>query len=147
MDNLGNALLIRPNERSAYKARVDQIRRGCPLVVGKCLQLSAADISSVALIPKRTMLTHQILPRAAWIRAAHRSPAFIAPCRRASTTINSNKFVRIVEVGPRDGLQNESTPISIEDKVSLINRLGSAGLRIIETGSFVSPKWVPQVRP
>ena len=52
--------------------------------------------------------------------------------------------VRIVEVGPRDGLQNEK-PVSTEDKIELINRLADAGLDYIETGSFVSPKWVPQM--
>lgn len=54
------------------------------------------------------------------------------------------KAVRIVEVGPRDGLQNEKT-VSLEDKIALVNALADAGLRTIETGSFVSPKWVPQM--
>lgn len=53
--------------------------------------------------------------------------------------------VRIVEVGPRDGLQNEPGTVSTEIKVELINRLADAGLKTIETGSFVSPKWVPQM--
>ena len=53
--------------------------------------------------------------------------------------------VRIVEVGPRDGLQNESTPIATADKVSLIHQLAGAGICYIESGSFVSPKWVPQM--
>jgi len=56
-----------------------------------------------------------------------------------------NNFVRIVEVGPRDGLQNEPTAIPKDVKVELINRLGAAGVKIIESGSFVSPKWVPQM--
>ncbi|KAF8128883.1 hypothetical protein EV363DRAFT_1297431 [Boletus edulis] len=56
-----------------------------------------------------------------------------------------SSFVRIVEVGPRDGLQNESRPIPPPIKAELINRLGQAGLRNIEAGSFVSPKWVPQL--
>ena len=55
------------------------------------------------------------------------------------------KFVRIVEVGPRDGLQNEACLVSIEVKVTLIERLAEAGLKTIEAGSFVSPKWVPQM--
>ena len=54
-------------------------------------------------------------------------------------------FVRIVEVGPRDGLQNESTFISTADKIELIDRLSATGLRSIEATSFVSPKWVPQL--
>lgn len=53
--------------------------------------------------------------------------------------------VKIVEVGPRDGLQNEKAVIPPEVKVGLINRLGQAGATVIEAGSFVSPKWVPQV--
>lgn len=53
--------------------------------------------------------------------------------------------VRLVEVGPRDGLQNESSPISVADKVILVDALSDAGLSYIEVGSFVSPKWVPQM--
>ena len=53
--------------------------------------------------------------------------------------------VRMVEVGPRDGLQNEAQIVPTEVKVGLIERLIAAGLRTIETGSFVSPKWVPQM--
>lgn len=53
--------------------------------------------------------------------------------------------VRIVEVGPRDGLQNENTTISTAIKIELIERLAAAGLRSVETGSFVSPRWVPQM--
>lgn len=53
--------------------------------------------------------------------------------------------VRIVEVGPRDGLQNESIPIPLETKVEFIQGLIGAGLRDIEVTSFVSPKWVPQL--
>jgi hydroxymethylglutaryl-CoA lyase len=54
------------------------------------------------------------------------------------------KKVRIVEVGARDGLQNEKT-VSTADKVTLINALSAAGLKDIEAGAFVSPKWVPQM--
>ena len=53
--------------------------------------------------------------------------------------------VRLVEVGPRDGLQNEKQPISVADKVRLVDDLSAAGLSYIEVGSFVSPKWVPQM--
>ena len=54
-------------------------------------------------------------------------------------------FVRIVEVGPRDGLQNEKTQVATADKVALIDRLSRTGLLTIEATSFVSPKWVPQL--
>jgi hydroxymethylglutaryl-CoA lyase len=53
--------------------------------------------------------------------------------------------VRLVEVGPRDGLQNEKQAISVAAKVALVDQLSAAGLGYIEVGSFVSPKWVPQM--
>src|SRR5215470_8009669 len=53
--------------------------------------------------------------------------------------------VKVVEVGPRDGLQNEKVTIPTEVKVDYITALGDAGLRVIEAGAFVSPKWVPQM--
>ena len=53
--------------------------------------------------------------------------------------------VKLVEVGPRDGLQNEQKTVSKELKIALIDDLGAAGLKVIEAGSFVSPKWVPQM--
>lgn len=53
--------------------------------------------------------------------------------------------VRLVEVGPRDGLQNEAQPIPVADKVRLVDDLTASGVAYIEVGSFVSPKWVPQM--
>ena len=53
--------------------------------------------------------------------------------------------VKIVEVGPRDGLQNEPQTVPTDTKVELVRLLGEAGLTVIESGSFVSPKWVPQM--
>jgi hydroxymethylglutaryl-CoA lyase len=53
--------------------------------------------------------------------------------------------VKIVEVGPRDGLQNEANPVTTDQKVELIQRLAKAGCAVIEAGAFVSPKWVPQM--
>jgi len=53
--------------------------------------------------------------------------------------------VTLVEVGPRDGLQNEKQPVATEHKIALVQRLQGAGLREIEVTSFVSPKWVPQM--
>lgn len=67
-------------------------------------------------------------------------PALYATARRQL----SNK-VRIVEVGPRDGLQNESKPLSVPLKVSLIRRLAAAGCKDIEVGSFVNPRAIPQM--
>jgi hydroxymethylglutaryl-CoA lyase len=53
--------------------------------------------------------------------------------------------VTVVEVGPRDGLQNEAVALSVEDRVSFCERLIAAGLTVVEAGAFVSPKWVPQM--
>jgi len=55
------------------------------------------------------------------------------------------KRVTIVEVGPRDGLQNERAIVSTPDKIEFVNRLSAAGLPVIEVSAFVSPKWVPQM--
>ena len=55
------------------------------------------------------------------------------------------KIVKIVEVGARDGLQNEATQVPVEVKINLIERLADAGLPVVEAASFVSPKWVPQM--
>jgi hydroxymethylglutaryl-CoA lyase len=55
------------------------------------------------------------------------------------------QHVKIVEVGPRDGLQNEMISISARDKIQLIEKLAETGISYIESGSFVSPKWVPQM--
>ena len=59
--------------------------------------------------------------------------------------MNLPKRVRLVEVGPRDGLQNEAKPVPVDVKVELIDRLTAAGHVAVESGSFVSPKWVPQM--
>jgi len=53
--------------------------------------------------------------------------------------------ITVVEVGPRDGLQNESAAVSTADKIEFVNRLSAAGLPAIEVSAFVSPKWVPQM--
>ena len=52
--------------------------------------------------------------------------------------------VRLIDVGPRDGLQNEKQPVPAAIKIELVQRLQEAGLKEIEVTSFVSPKWVPQ---
>jgi len=82
----------------------------------------------------------------------------MSPSKMSPNTVPNNKAanskaptnamptkVKIVEVGPRDGLQNEQKLISAEDKIALIEKLASAGINYIESGSFVSPKWVPQM--
>lgn len=63
----------------------------------------------------------------------------------ATATPSFDNRVKLVEVGPRDGLQNEKMAIPLATKLELIERLAKSGLSTIEAGSFVSPKWVPQV--
>ena len=53
--------------------------------------------------------------------------------------------VKVVEVGPRDGLQNEATALSVDDRIAFCRALIEAGLPVVEPGAFVSPKWVPQM--
>ncbi|CAN6639168.1 hypothetical protein TRVA0_017S01552 [Trichomonascus vanleenenianus] len=74
------------------------------------------------------------------LRTALRTRSFVRPL-----STNADKFVRIVDVSPRDGLQNEKAMVSTETKLELIDRLTDAGLKTIEVTSFVSPKWVPQM--
>jgi hydroxymethylglutaryl-CoA lyase len=56
-----------------------------------------------------------------------------------------SETVRIVEVGPRDGLQNEKTPVSVADRIAFVEALVAAGLHTVEVGAFVSPKAIPQM--
>lgn len=87
------------------------------------------------------------------ISTMHKVTTRLAPClgrsclRSFSTTRQcAADHVRIVEVGPRDGLQNEKKAISLETKLELIRRLAGTGITHLEAGSFVPAKWVPQVR-
>lgn len=86
-------------------------------------------------------------------KASSRAPARSAARPHALRPCRAQAFlghqlpgrVTLVEVGPRDGLQNEPEKVPTAVKVELIKRLGEAGLPVIETTSFVSPKWVPQL--
>ncbi|CAK7197998.1 hypothetical protein SEUCBS139899_000653 [Sporothrix eucalyptigena] len=78
--------------------------------------------------------------------ATAQSPAIDAQAAAATAASTaSDNFVHIVEVGPRDGLQNEKRAIPLATKIELIERLAKTGLPTIEAGSFVAPKWVPQM--
>lgn len=87
---------------------------------------------------------------AAWRKAyaiPTKSYSVPAGSSNKAQTIEGNNKVQIVEVGPRDGLQNEKgAVIPVGTRVELIDRLVRAGMTVVEAGSFVSPKWVPQVR-
>jgi hydroxymethylglutaryl-CoA lyase len=69
----------------------------------------------------------------------------MTPTASTSPSILPGDAVRLVEVGPRDGLQNEPAPVPTDGKILLIALLADAGLKTIEAGAFVSPKWVPQM--
>lgn len=97
----------------------------------------ATPIAAIVL----TMSSKFTYLRAARLAARH-------PCRQrtfASAASSRADHVRIVEVGPRDGLQNEKKTIPLATKIELVERLAQTGLTTIEAGSFVSPKWTPQM--
>jgi len=77
------------------------------------------------------------------MRAAKKSPT--SSTAQRDTEMGLPKKVKIVEVGPRDGLQNEKGDVPADVKIELVNRLTEAGFPNIEAASFVSPKWVPQM--
>ncbi|KAF7792202.1 hypothetical protein EIP86_003235 [Pleurotus ostreatoroseus] len=94
------------------------------------------------------MLSRHVLRSIYPTRTAHRVVSAVPRRTYAVEFAKADKnpnHVTIVEVGPRDGLQNERRSIPQEVKIELISRLGHAGMPIIEAGSFVSPKWVPQM--
>src|SRR5688572_9019089 len=86
-----------------------------------------------------------------WSVCATRSAIRLTKARSSSSSSQQRpdmaypKSVRMVEVGPRDGLQNEAKTVPTAIKVQLIESLADAGLTAIEAGAFVSPKWVPQM--
>lgn len=73
------------------------------------------------------------------------SRASLRNLTRRSLATSSNQAIKIIEVSPRDGLQNEKGQLPTRTKVELIHRLQGAGATCIESGAFVSSKWVPQV--
>ncbi|KAG9185711.1 hydroxymethylglutaryl-CoA lyase [Alternaria panax] len=82
----------------------------------------------------------------ACLRSARLAARHPCPRRTFASAANSRAdHVRIVEVGPRDGLQNEKQTVPLATKIELVERLAKTGLTTIEAGSFVSPKWVPQM--
>lgn len=87
---------------------------------------------------------HQFRPQLRLFAALR--PSSLRTGRHFSTEARlTADHVRIVEVGPRDGLQNEKKTIPLETKIQLIDRLAKTGVTTIEAGSFVPAKWVPQV--
>src|SRR5262245_53430228 len=86
------------------------------------------------------------MPPHPWIAGS--SPAMTAVFElvaRSAKPMTRPVRVKMVEVGPRDGLQNEAKAVPAATKIALIERLAEAGLPVVEAGAFVSPKWVPQM--
>ena len=86
-----------------------------------------------------------MLARATRSQASRLSKHKFALRQLQTAAVKDSDVVNIVEVGPRDGLQNEKSVIPPLVKAELVTRLGRVGMKTIEAGSFVSPKWVPQV--
>jgi hydroxymethylglutaryl-CoA lyase len=78
-------------------------------------------------------------------RTPSSSPAMATLSAQRQISSSARRRVKIVEVGPRDGLQNEPSILTVGLKTALITKLAHAGLHTIEAGSFVSPKWVPKM--
>ncbi|KAL1840083.1 hypothetical protein VTJ49DRAFT_818 [Mycothermus thermophilus] len=89
------------------------------------------------------LLSRRLLASRPCMRAATRS--FATATSSTQQRASSDYRIKLVEVGPRDGLQNEKTAIPVSVKLDLIDRLAKTGMTTIEAGAFVSPKWVPQM--
>ncbi|CCC10926.1 unnamed protein product [Sordaria macrospora k-hell] len=113
---------------------------------------------SLQVLPRQLLRTsvHRRAAAPVSLQGAHRTAINNSSSRSYATSSNQRssestqqpKFdnrVKIVEVGPRDGLQNEKKSIPLATKIELIERLAKTGLQTIEAGAFVSPKWVPQM--
>lgn len=108
------------------------------------IPIAGPTSSVLSIMPYAKMATpslfHPVLRSACLFNAKRARRSF-----SMSRPIRAKDQVRIVEVGPRDGLQNEKTSIPVKTKIELVRRLAGTGLQTIEAGSFVSPKWVSQV--
>ena len=111
------------------------------------------DISNKPAYPERTLMMFSKLSLrtsvSPFLRTRRRQPLRDVSGKRKhavlAATNSAKNVVKIVEVGPRDGLQNEKGIIPVEVKVELINKLVRAGVMNVEAGSFVRSDWVPQV--
>eukprot|EP01128_Nolandella_sp_AFSM9_P009302 TRINITY_DN5908_c0_g1_i2.p1 TRINITY_DN5908_c0_g1~~TRINITY_DN5908_c0_g1_i2.p1 ORF type:complete len:342 (-),score=65.33 TRINITY_DN5908_c0_g1_i2:124-1149(-) len=92
----------------------------------------------------RTLLIGTSFPTTSW--SCHHAPTRSMSSLPYSSSSSLPKRVKVVEVGARDGLQNENGFVETPVKIELIERLGKCGLPVIETASFVSPKWTPNMK-
>ncbi|XP_073080236.1 3-hydroxymethyl-3-methylglutaryl-CoA lyase, cytoplasmic isoform X6 [Manis javanica] len=100
-------------------------------------------MGSVPSAVKHCLSPQQLLREHLWIGDAAAGAA--DPAQESSQLSGLPDYVKIVEVGPRDGLQNEKVIVPTEIKIEFINQLSQTGLSVIEVTSFVSSRWVPQV--
>nr|XP_034965666.1 3-hydroxymethyl-3-methylglutaryl-CoA lyase, cytoplasmic isoform X1 [Zootoca vivipara] len=94
---------------------------------------------------KHCLSYQHLLKEQLWIGEAATQPTALQHPGQELLTSGFPEFVKIVEVGPRDGLQNEKAIVPTDVKIEFINRLSKTGLPVIEVTSFVSSKWVPQM--
>ena len=99
-------------------------------------------VHSFFMFPSRSPSIFSFLPKA--LGRLPRRTFVASPTKPSPFTLP--EAVKIVEVGPRDGLQNEKKFVPTEVKAEFVRRLSECGFQVIEATSFVSPRWVPQVR-
>lgn len=136
--------------RDCVHTRPDQVRflsasheasPRLPFLTSYFLILTLASYLELLLLARVAIMASRSRFR---LLSALRTPA--STRRFATESRLDTDHVRLVEVGPRDGLQNEKKSISMDTKLELIRRLAKTGVTTIEAGSFVPAKWVPQVR-
>lgn len=117
------------------------LQRPCPARIRRSRSVNMKQL----LRPAYTATRYALRRRALTTTNRGRSYATAAHAPGQTQQQQPDNRIKIVEVGPRDGLQNEKKTIPLATKIELIERLAKTGLSAIEAGSFVSPKWVPQV--
>ena len=122
------------------------VARGDVLIMLEAMKMELPIIAPRVTARAVRLVSRRVQARRAMLRFSQ--PDEDAPLRATSNDVNDNRLprrVRIVEVGPRDGLQNEAAFVPTADKIAFVNRLAEAGHTTIEVSAFVSPKWVPQM--
>uniref|UniRef100_A0A9L0IMC5 hydroxymethylglutaryl-CoA lyase n=1 Tax=Equus asinus TaxID=9793 RepID=A0A9L0IMC5_EQUAS len=120
--------------------------RPAALSSGSLLSPPAAPGSAMGNVPsavKHCLSYQQLLREHLWIGDS--VAGALDPAQESSQFSGLPEYVKIVEVGPRDGLQNEKVIVPTDIKIEFINQLSQTGLSVIEVTSFVSSRWVPQM--
>ena len=130
----------------------DDVKRGATLMVLEAMKMEHS-IAAPMDAARDGVVEERVRLRASatwWPRRGARRSSLVElvagkPSRLGRWAQPARPSAQMVEVGPRDGLQNEAKPVPAAAKIALIERLADAGLPVVEAGSFVSPKWVPQM--